>query len=502
MSRMGYFAAVFAMIALAGCAKVVVVKVPGTTPTEPDGVIYALPNTVVRVKLKVDKNEYTAAPYSTYAAIFAPGGQTICKDLNCTKERQNSFSVEQGVTFTTFGEPDPDNVYLVKFSGGGAIDQTLSLTWNEAGVITGASASVTNRTIDNVMSGLKLAASIGSKAYLGASKVGANQPTCATSADPSQDAKVISILTTAGLRYGQELIDNYCAIDPKDRANLPFNGDLLSNATSAYVARVGPLADAKSKILGLTGTSVVMDPVNLLNTIQTQIDRQLALLYLGSKKTSTWDGTLDVRTLTVGTAIPLLKINPEKGICLGESTIPPVGAPFPTDFGAASADCDKASPLVLTFDYYPAANRQLFTKIKDSVDGDRSFRYRIPAQVKAVVSEGSKTYGAGVFMVAQLGTIVSLPANRHSKTLSYDLAFIEATGGLKSFKLGTAGGLDASTIDALSSVGGTIADTHSTVVKNGSEATALTTEDQMLKLQDDICTIRKKYGLACTVTPK
>jgi hypothetical protein len=106
-----------------------------------------------------------------------------------------------------------------------------------------------------------------------------------------------------------------------------------------------------------------------------------------------------------------------------------------------------------------------------------------------------------VFSVAQLGTIVSLPAKRSSKTLSYDLAFVEATGALKTFKLGTAGGLDSATIDALSGVGGTLLDARNKAQQNEADSAVLTREDQLLKLKDDICTIQKKYGIPCTVQP-
>jgi len=147
-------------------------------------------------------------------------------------------------------------------------------------------------------------------------------------------------------------------------------------------------------------------------------------------------------------------------------------------------------------------DKQLFTKITDVTTGDRSFRYRIPAQVAASLGDDKKVYGAGLLWVAQLGTVLSLPGERHSKMLSYELAFIEATGGLKTFKLGTTGGLDSSTVDTLNSVGGTLLDYHKTVRQNEDELSVLTRQDQMLKLRDDICTIQKKYGLTCSVEPK
>jgi Domain of unknown function (DUF4831) len=96
-------------VLLAGCAKVVVVKVPTTTPA--DGIIYALPNTVVRVQLKLDRTEKSGARYAAYAAIFAPESKPVCKDQKCTEEKKVTYSLQQNATFATYGEPDPESCF-------------------------------------------------------------------------------------------------------------------------------------------------------------------------------------------------------------------------------------------------------------------------------------------------------------------------------------------------------------------------------------------------------
>lgn len=496
---------------LVGCAaKVVVVKAPTDKPVSSDGVIYALPNTVVRLQLKIDKTDYTAARYALYAAIFAPEGKSVCKE-DCSAEKKKTFSVQENATFSTYGEPDPENVFLLKFVGRGAIDQSLSMTWNEVGVASAASASVTNRTGDVLLSTLKLLAGLGTKAAFGATKaVAVGKEEC--DPDPSSsDAAVIDVLRKNGSFGADQLIANYCAMKQVDREKLKVDVALLTNATKDYVKRVLPLVKTRTDIL--QGGSNALDAAALLPRIETEIDHQLTVLYLGTKKATTWDGALDVRSLPVATDITVLKIDAANGICVGTAEIPPQVKPIPSEF-SGKVDCGVAKPLNLRLAYYPPADSQLFKRITDSTEGERSFRYRIPAQVSATLSgeeekksdEGAKSekkiYGAGVFSVAQLGTTVSLPANRHSKALSYDLAFIEATGGLKTFKLGTTGVLDTATIDALSSVGGTLLDARNTARKNEDELTILTKEDQLLKLRDDICTIQKKYGLPCTVAPQ
>ena len=504
----------FAAIALAGCAKVVVVQVPANQPAPANGVIYALPNTVIRVSIKIDSTEYQTAKYAAYAAIFAPGSKPICKDPACTEEKKTKFSLQQGATFATYGEPDPNNVFLVKFTNGGAIDQQISMTWDEAGILTAATSQVTNRTTDVAMSGLKLLAGLGTKAAAGAAAANLrtvttcpNTPKAVYDSDAAlvnADSWAIRILTSSenvDSTAGSTLLTNYCAIEVDARKKLAQDTALLTAATQAYDVNVSSLASARSRLL--TGASVTSDASAILTQVTAELNSQLTKLYLGSKSATTWNGTLDVRPTSVANPITILHLDPAQGFCVDGADIPPDAKTVPDKFTITDTTCASAPAVTLRFAYYPDTSKQLFTKITDITEGDRSFRYRIPGQVSAAIIDGKgKNYGTGVMWVAQFGSVISLPADRRSKMLSYDLAFVEATGGLKTFKLGTTGGLDATTIDALTSVGGTVLDYRAAASKNSDELSTLTKEDQMLKLRDDICTIQKKYGVACTVEPQ
>jgi hypothetical protein len=501
----------FAAIALAGCAKVVVVPVPANQPAPAYGVIYALPNTVIRVSVKIDSTEYQTAKYASYAQIFAPGSKPVCKDPACTEEKESKFSLEQGATFATYGEPDPDNVFLVKFTNGGAIDQQISMTWDEAGLLTAATSQVTNRTTDVALSGLKLLAGLGTKAAAGGVAPGGALTTTCPDTDYSTDAalrsadnRAIPTLTDTSFvdpNTSANLLTNYCSIDPGARKSLPQNSDQLRAATRAYVTNISQLAAARLRLLG--GSSPEGDALAMLTQVNTEITNQLTKLYIGSKSTTTWNGTLDVRPISPANPVTILHLDPVQGFCVGTADIPPDAKPVPEKLTIAGAACANAPAVTIGFTYYPDLSKQLFTKITDITEGDRSFRYRIPGQVSAAITDGNgKNYGTGVMWVAQFGKVISLPAERRSKMLSYNLAFVEATGGLKTFNLGTTGGLDAATIDALTSVGGTVLDYRAAASKNSDELSTLTKQDQMLKLRDDICTIQKKYGIACTVEPQ
>ena len=193
----------------------------------------------------------------------------------------------------------------------------------------------------------------------------------------------------------------------------------------------------------------------------------------------------------------------------------PDGLPMPKEFGQAAKDGSKKT-YKFALDYYPAKRDQLFTRVGDVTSGERSFRYRLPAQVKArleeITKQGTdpesvKSCADGKFFMAQYGTMLSLPATRHSKSLTYNLALIESTGGLKTFTLGTTGSLDAASITALGTATGAMLRTRNAAAQKAAAAAnavdpALAKQDATIKAQDEICTIQKKYNLPCTIQPQ
>lgn len=551
----------FVAVLARGCDSKIVVDPVNKGETIPaNGFIYALPNTVARVQVKVDKTTVNGAPYSPFAPIFAPDGDPVCRYKKVDQETYekciagaDSYSLQQGTTFSTYGEPDPTKVFLVRFEGKGAIDQSLSMTWNDTGLLTSASAQVTNRTGDIALSALKLVAGLGIKAALGGGAAEKKEEAPCGVENIEQDKWIVKELAKAGL-IGKPLIVNYCNMKLTERRKFPAKPDtlaleikekikdsdvndtvvkketfqeLLAEAVKAYTTEVVGLKTTRTIIMQDQGQT--SGSSSLLPAIDTEISKTLTELYLGTKKTATWEGTLNVHNLPQincslgdegepckalndpkkGSLVDVLNIvesGEDAGICLkaeldsSSKAIPPQFSPL--------KDCNNGTAVKLRFNFYPLSNAQLFTRIESVEGSEQSFRYRVPAQVKATLCDAKvgglecdsdkKTYGSGVFSVAQLGKVISLPATRHSKTLSYELALVESTGALKTIKLNSAGGLDPATIDALSGIAGSIIDAR----QKGDEINQLTRQQQLLKLQDDICTIQKKYGLPCTVQPQ
>jgi hypothetical protein len=510
MKRKLPFALAIAIL-FSGCAKIVVVNVPkAKEKLQMDGVFYALPKTAIRVGLTVEKVEKRAAPFARFAGIFAPDGTPECEKPECTVEEMKSYRVKPGAALESFGEPDPDHVYMVKFIGRGALDQTVTMEWTETGVATGAKAKVDNRTIDLIVSGVKLAAGIGTRLGISAKRSDDAVSIPCPAADPIKvktDLWVLPILRTSSV--SAMLIENYQTIPCAILTSWDENRDkqLLMDATKAY-DNIIALDAKRQKALG---DATVMDPTAVLGKLDALIGEKLQALYLGTKTITPWDGVFEVRELEKESApasTALLRIDMTKGFCRAGELAPGV-KPIPAKDLLSDDDCAKATVVKLALGFYPARNTQIFSVVNEKIaldeTGERSFRYRIPAQVKAEVCDNARIYGAAVLSVAQLGVVASLPAKRNSKTLEYDLKFIESTGALRSFTLGTSGGLDSKVIDEFSSVGNSILDARKAArdkeEEKQDELIILKRRQEILKLRDEICELQKKYGLTCDVLP-
>jgi hypothetical protein len=516
-----------------GCAKVVVVPVPAGSKVDGEGVFYALPKTVARVVVKADKAVSKSAPFARFAPIFAPGNTPPCGSiLQCAAvqpgaETTTKYSIQQGATFSTFGEPDPAHVFMVKFADGGTLDQTLSMAWSEAGLMSTTSASVTNRIVDITLAGLKLATSLGTKAAAGAGTLGPDKrptvelPTSEKCPGPGRkdnDSWIIPILLLIQPKPEENvLVANFCDLPPSNRTGTAEDSrddfdrtrdeDLLLAAVRSFAFRVCPLVEQRTLLLTSPTAVSVLEPVKYVEKLDALIDAPLKQLFVGNKTNTLWELSFDVRTLDPASPQEILKLSETSGICPVDRLLAPEAKPAPDGFqDGIPKNCDKS--VTVSVGYHPEVGQQLFSTIRQSVQdkaGDRSFRYRLPAQVRAVVTMNQTMYGSAVFAVAQLGHVVSLPAARQSKTISYDLAMIEATGALKTFKLGTTGGLDAATIDTIAAAGGTVIDARNERRKKAEEEadelTVLTRQQTILKLKDEICELQKKFGLACNVQP-
>lgn len=108
-------------------------------PTFTEGVIYALPRTGVRVKVKAVKETFQPGPYAAYA-------EQLLGIKNVKNKATVSWSIEE-VKIDVFSEPDPEQVY--KAMGDGASMVNLSADGCLAGINSDNSAEKNSKTETN-----------------------------------------------------------------------------------------------------------------------------------------------------------------------------------------------------------------------------------------------------------------------------------------------------------------------------------------------------------------
>ncbi|MCX6250975.1 MAG: DUF4831 family protein [Bacteroidetes bacterium] len=99
-------------------------------PEGKEGIFYALPRTIIRIDVTIDKIENYKGPYSEYALRFLGLKNVVI--ANSVEYKINSIRI------TTAAEPDPDQYYFLELGNrSGSKIATELLTLSEAGLILG-----------------------------------------------------------------------------------------------------------------------------------------------------------------------------------------------------------------------------------------------------------------------------------------------------------------------------------------------------------------------------
>lgn len=146
-----------AAVLCAGCfrSKNVVTRVKPDGSMRLDGVTYALPRTVVQVRIPFKSTAATPGLYERYAPCFFP--KPIADGR--VRVEKTTFAMEQP-TFSSSGEPDPDEHYIAKIKGGFFENKTMFLEFNPDGIITKGEASSENKAIDFAIKAARTAISV------------------------------------------------------------------------------------------------------------------------------------------------------------------------------------------------------------------------------------------------------------------------------------------------------------------------------------------------------
>lgn len=140
----------------AGCfeSKIVTSKVSAPPankrPATMNGVFYALPRTVVRAEVPVNRVVKSVGEFAEFKPCFFPNDSYVAK----TDSTQFGVAADK-IKFDTTFVPDAEQVYMIKTRGGMFETRNLELALTESGVFVKATGESTNQAIDVLTSTIK-----------------------------------------------------------------------------------------------------------------------------------------------------------------------------------------------------------------------------------------------------------------------------------------------------------------------------------------------------------
>lgn len=151
-------ALLFSVLCIAGCAsKTVVRKIePGKGV---NGIVYALPKTVVTATITVQRVNDTTGSYRGYTPCFFPDVKPEELVGNITFSDSKAFKITNG-NIATRGVPDESQVYVIDSGAGLLHKKVLNAQLTEDGVLTTSDIENKNETVTFTVSTLKTLATI------------------------------------------------------------------------------------------------------------------------------------------------------------------------------------------------------------------------------------------------------------------------------------------------------------------------------------------------------
>lgn len=352
----------------------------GTNLSDKQGVFYTLPNTLIKVDVKVLKTEYIAGPYSEYAARYLD-----LKDVNTSD--YNVYEIID-LRLSTLAVPDPEQVYFAEI--------TEKATKEGKSVLLSLSSSGMAMDLEgNIPAGLM-----------------ENYSAISVKANASND-DLFRYLAETNLYEQFDTIIQKVVVDTVtvEKRYLERNWVEKSDEDKALEAanKITRIREARYNLL--IGYQEIAYEANALAYMDEQL-KKMEAEYLSLFTGLTYQKQL-VFSLTVnparedaGTNIPVFVFSERSGIK-----------------EASAAGGEKVSLNIESLGDFGTIRS--ITSQRNSSGGEHGFYYRIPVMARIKLNISTDLNIEGVFPISQLGTVSFLPPNVTS------VQFHKETGALK-----------------------------------------------------------------------
>jgi hypothetical protein len=375
-----FFIASFAAIPVLAQVKVTHVS-ESVNLSDKQGIYYALPRTLIKVDITVNKTEYYAGPYAIYAGKYL--------DLeNVSTNDYNEFAITE-VKLSTTSEPDPDHFYFAEFDNktikeGSAMAYTLS----EAGLISGLDGNVLKTSLKENITKFSDKQNV----YEGLFNYSA-ETNLYEKADTIIKKVVVDTVTVEKKYLDKKWVEKSTEQKAVEAANMVTK--LRENRFNLLTGYQEVAFDA--------GTMAYMD-----KQLKILEDEYLSLFIgITVKKTLHYSFTVLPDLEHEFSTIPVFVFSERIGV---------------KDPGAAGGE--KVSLKIDVSD--PLANVIAANDAREnSYKGDKGFYYRVPVTARVRLDINNDLTTSGIYQIAQFGSVTYLPSTISS------VQFFPETGGIK-----------------------------------------------------------------------
>lgn len=505
--------------------------VPGAPRPKLNGVFFALPRTVVKVDLPVIREVKKAGQFSKLSPFFFSGEPFVAAQKDDIKEtdlepnltktpKEGKYFGLDDPKFSTRGEPDPDQTFMVNIRGGKFETKTLMLEVTEDGIIAKAEAESKNEAIDFLTEGLKTAVSIAAPVFPFGPL--ADQPPQTLALADTADFcgalwSVLSprerILCKSLSEDYKRFLQNYIGLDYLAQLGAGNRGEKpriffwsltdrqiqyyeknFDDAVDGYPDPNSDLIRAKlafdkiqdliAKRAGLITTEPVANATSDVITAKLkEVDNYILsykqAYFIGKSDTATWVGNFEFAPPAVTPyVVGLLSYSESNGICAITGGKGPKGVYPPAKFMASNCDQGKSVLVQLTADASQMSENVKAANFHES--GERGFYYRVPAKVSVALCEENLSdaprrcqqaneFARDDLAIAQYGTIASLPASTGGRRSSYKVVYYSSTGAIQTFNIASDALIQKSNLSDIETTAKELRDAKTEKIKRDTE---------------------------------
>ncbi len=355
-----------------------------------EGIFYALPRTVIRIEVTIDRIENYKGPYADYALKYL--GLKNVVTANSTEYRI------AGIHVTTSAQPDPDQYYFVEMTGKVSKNQAAGMmALTESGLIMGTISHAVDTSVEVIKKGG------GEQAPL-IHEEDVFPDIFKYSADVSIFEKIDTIIRKVNIDT-MSMERQYLK-----RTMVEKSPEQKAKEAADYISKIKE--NRFNLVSGFQEVNYNKETLEYMDAQLTHLEKEYMKLFTGISIHRTESFVFDYtpNANQVNTEVPIFRFLKSKG----------------------AIDLDASGGKVVTIKVQRSGTTgsvSNYLKRGEEAGKSHGFYYRIPELARVIVKVDENLQEETQCLVSQLGVISSLPATR------WEVQFYKETGGIRNMKV-------------------------------------------------------------------